>query len=66
MKKKNLFQFAPVALPSGKGFIVNEMCICGALKTEHLPHFSPGHGPCLRTGCPKFTWDHFITVEVAS
>ncbi len=40
--------------------IVNEMCACGAFKTQHAPTLSEGHGPCKFTDCAKFTWDSWV------
>lgn len=41
--------------------IINELCRCGALRTDHYPSIpgmpaSYGHGYCEKTGCEKFTW----------
>jgi hypothetical protein len=43
--------------------IIDEMCYCGARKSEHSPQMHLGgkltvygHGPCERTKCRQFTW----------
>mgnify|MGYP003123276582 FL=1 len=38
--------------------IVNELCSCGRMITEH-GGFN-GHGPSLDGKCPKFTWVKWI------
>ena len=38
--------------------IVDELCYCGALKSEHLGF--QGHGMCTKTGCGQFTWFCFL------
>lgn len=47
----------PRTTPKGR-VVLDEMCSCGAKRTEHGP--GPmggfGHGPCGRTGCRQFTW----------
>jgi len=40
--------------------VVDEVCYCTALKSEHEARYQPGHGPCRRTGCPQFTWESFV------
>jgi hypothetical protein len=44
---------------SDLGIIIDEMCYCGAKKSEHDGF--QGHGPCKKTKCEKFTWKGFIT-----
>ncbi len=45
----------PHVLPNGK-VVLDEICKCGAKRTEHGPRFVYGHGECARTGCAQFTW----------
>jgi hypothetical protein len=49
--------------------IVDELCACGAKKSEHVSRMHdighatvgvPGHGACKRTKCKQFTWDSWI------
>lgn len=42
--------------------IKDELCYCGALKSQHgKSRFGiPGHGSYTKTGCLKFTWKSFI------
>jgi hypothetical protein len=39
-----------------EGWVIDEMCTCDAMRSEHRPRFALGHGPCARTGCGQFTW----------
>jgi hypothetical protein len=59
------FHFCPRLTPDGS-IIINELCRCGALKTEHdggrFGDLTRGHGACKRTKCPKFTW--VLTVKL--
>ena len=41
-----------------EGPIADELCYCGALKSEHKGF--QGHGRCDRTGCVQFTWFGFV------
>lgn len=43
------------------GTIIDEVCVCGELRSEHADTLAFGHGPCLRAGCPKFAWIGFVT-----
>lgn len=61
MTTRHLFQY-PAFRKSGET-IINELCSCGALKTEHNPTLALGHGSCDRTNCRKFTWDKFISTN---
>ena len=38
--------------------VVDEMCWCGHLKSQHNPTIVPGHGSCAvrPCDCTKFTW----------
>lgn len=38
--------------------ILDELCYCGALKSEHGG--LNGHGSCGRTDCKQYTWKQFI------
>jgi len=43
--------------------IVDEMCECGHLRSEHLPYrpaVAAGHGRCTECDCGKFTWACFV------
>lgn len=48
--------------------IVDEICMCGHLKSMHRPSNEAlahdvlvlGHGPCRECDCPKFTWKDFV------
>ena len=51
----------PVIIP--KGVIIDEMCGCGARRSEHEDTFGYGHGTCKRTECPKFSWASFVVSE---
>ena len=47
----------------GKIIIVNELCSCGRMITEHAGN---GHGPSLDGECPQFTWVKWIHPEGVS
>jgi hypothetical protein len=51
--------FKPVKLPNGS-IVVNERCVCGKLRTDHGSTITPGHGPCVESGCAAFTWKEFV------
>ena len=42
--------------------IIDEMCQCGHLKSEHNTTivFAPGHGSCKNCECKQFTWKKII------
>lgn len=43
--------------------VLNERCTCGKLRTEHEdnhPVLAQGHGPCLLSGCKRFTFKSFV------
>ena len=52
-------------LPNGK-VVVDEVCRCGHLKSEHTDTFQAGHGRGMHMAridgcdCIKFTWKDFI------
>jgi hypothetical protein len=57
-------------IPSGYGMlidvrdegpVIDELCYCGALKSEH--HGFQGHGHCTKTHCGQFTWFCFLKKE---
>ena len=50
--------------------IVDELCDCGAMKSEHAPRFHEkikvavmGHGSCERTKCRQFTWVSWVLAK---
>lgn len=43
------------------GKIVDEVCLCGALRSEHEDTLAYGHGPCPDNRCTKFTWAGFVS-----
>jgi hypothetical protein len=40
--------------------IVDELCICRHLRSEHEDTVQRGHGACTKCICPKFTWHSFL------
>jgi hypothetical protein len=45
--------------------IVDEVCKCRHLRSEHNDRFDRGHGPCQLCSCEQFTWKEFVyKVEV--
>jgi len=48
----------------GAIIIVNELCSCGRMITEHAG--LDGHGPSLDGECPRFTWVKWIHPEGVS
>jgi len=53
----------PVWTARNGDVIVNEMCACGMLRTEHgdnHPVFAQGHGACFASGCKRFTYKRFV------
>ncbi len=59
MINENVAKRYPKTLSSGK-VILNELCACGRMITEHADTIQPGHGPSLDGQCPKFTWVKWI------
>ena len=56
----------PWLSPSGLGErIVNEMCYCNHLRSDHEDRFDYGHGPWAypTCNCPQYTWRNFIYGE---
>lgn len=50
----------PATLPNGK-VVVDEMCHCGHLRSEHRTILAFGHGDCtMCKDCPKYTWKAMI------
>tara|TARA_R100000152_G_C6609543_1_gene63887 strand:+ start:330 stop:530 length:201 start_codon:yes stop_codon:yes gene_type:complete len=47
----------PKVLSSGL-VIIDELCVCGRMITEHAG--INGHGPSLDGGCLQFTWAKWI------
>lgn len=45
----------PKLCPSGK-IIVDEVCTCGHLRSEHSDTIAFGHGNCGHCFCQKYTW----------
>jgi len=43
--------------------VIDEICKCGALRTEHSTRVAFGHGNCTRTLCLQFTWRAFVFDE---
>jgi hypothetical protein len=41
--------------------ILDELCHCGHLRSEHTDTISFGHGMCERCPCLKFTWFAMVT-----
>ena len=44
--------------------IVDELCKCRHLRSEHNDTFSKGHGDCTKCECEKFTWISFLYSDV--
>lgn len=47
------------------GYIVDEVCVCGKLRSEHQPQDTgvremDGHGACPESFCGQFTWKKFV------
>jgi len=41
--------------------IIDEMCTCGHLKSQHAGHaLIEGHGSCNECDCRKFTWEKWV------
>ena len=40
--------------------IVDELCHCRHLRSEHNDRFDKGHGSCQKCGCGQFTWYSFL------
>jgi len=52
---------SPFPIAHKDGIIVDEMCACGALRSEHVSdNMSWRHGGCEKTMCQRFTWKHFV------
>lgn len=49
----------PRTLPDGK-VATDELCHCGALRSQHNDRFAYGHGPCQPTNCAQYTWARTI------
>lgn len=59
------FPFA--VLDVAKPFLVtDERCACGALRSEHADTLAFGHGACVFSGCAKFTWVGWISVDITN
>ena len=43
--------------------LIDELCACGALRSEHEDRYEGGHGACKATNCTKFTWVGFVERE---
>lgn len=56
----------PYMTPTKK-LIVDELCSCGRLRSEHGPGAAGafGHGSLESSGCPKFTFARMIDLETA-
>ena len=66
MRNENVAKRYPKTFSNINGdevVILNELCECGRLITEHADTIQPGHGPSLDGECPKFTWVKWITKE---
>jgi len=46
-----------------KAPVADELCYCGAKKSEHEGY--NGHGHCTRTNCSQFTWYGFLKIKGA-
>jgi len=52
-----------------KKTIIDEMCTCGHLKSQHNPTKLKvlaeieGHGKCTVCDCKKFTWKSFVYIN---
>jgi hypothetical protein len=57
MQNQLVVDLYPKTLQSGK-VILNELCSCGRMITEHAG--VTGHGPSLDGECPRFTWVKWI------
>ena len=51
---------SPFPVATKRGVVIDEVCQCGAIRSEHEDTISYGHGPCIRTSCPKFSWARFV------
>lgn len=56
-------QESPFPVKTALGKVIDERCMCGALRSEHMDTFSFGHGPCPATQCEKFTWAEFVLAD---
>lgn len=50
--------YAPLLNVKAEGPIVDELCYCGALKSDHIGF--QGHGACSKSRCGQFTWFCFL------
>ena len=53
-----LVEFDDNGKPYIERTIVDELCTCGHLKSQHLG--LNGHGRCTVCDCPQFTWSSFV------
>ena len=63
MRNENVAKRYPKTFTNINGdevVILNELCECGRLITEHADTIQPGHGASLDGVCPKFTWVKWI------
>lgn len=51
---------SPFPRNSANGWIVDERCVCGRLRSEHADTVAYGHGPCGASGCAKFSWAEMV------
>ena len=40
--------------------VVDDLCACGALRSQHNHTLAWGHGDCPATECGKFTWVEWV------
>jgi len=43
-------------------YIIDELCHCGHLQSDHNDTVQFGHGVCTKCDCPKFTFVSYVVV----